>query len=219
MAIDTKGWLCPAFTEDGSMMTGVNFGSRGIAASLLGGLLASVALGQAEAPSSRSVYQRRGGESARARSAHQRASRGDGFGRQAGDNGAAAGEPRRLPSAALGAQAARRLPRAAEPRGYSAKGLFPAGRALAGVGGRPPSLQRQNRPLRASPSQGVVPAFFPAPLAAIEASPAAEPAPAVAAAPVDAQTIAAQLTATKPGEHPLLPAIRWATTTFKKLDA
>lgn len=74
-------------------------------------------------------------------------------------------------------------------------------------------------PPAAAPSQGVVPAFFPAPLAAVEAGPPTEAAAPTPTPPSDAQSIAAQLTATQPGEHPLLPAIRWAKVTLAKLDA
>ncbi|HEX5442170.1 MAG TPA: DUF1571 domain-containing protein [Pirellulales bacterium] len=202
------------------MVRGVNLRSRVFAAGMLGGLLASVALGQSDAPSSRSIYQRRAGEVSRTRPSDERALRG---------GSPSSVEPRRLPPA-TGQQAARQMPRASGPRGsgprgYSSKGLFPAERSLADAArrrvSRPNQTAQSNQKLPANfaPSQGVVPAFFPAPLAAVEANAAAEPAPVAPAVPLDGKTIAAQLTATQPGEHPLLPAIRWAKVTLKKLDA
>lgn len=197
------------------MVRGVNLRGSGITAGLLGGLLATVAWAQSDAPSPRSVYQRRGA-SAQDRSPQSRAY--DVGSATPRSNHPSATEPRRLPPPALGQGAARQLPRASGPRGYSAKGLFPAERSLADAGRRRPAPNKNVR-TSAAPTQGVVPAFFPAPLAAVEAHPPIEPSPAAAAAPLDGKTIAAQLTATQPGEHRLLPAIRWAKLTLKKLDA
>lgn len=199
------------------MVRGVNLRGSGIAAGLLGGLLATVAWGQSDAPSPRSVYQRRGAELSRARLADQRAATS---GRSAArSNDPSAAEPRRLPPQVLGQRAARQLPRTSAPRGYSAKGLFPAPRSLADAGRRRADAPNTAAPTRPAPSQGVVPAFFPAPLAAVEANATIEPPPVTPAAPLDGKAIAAQLTATQPGDHPLLPAIRWAKVTLKKLDA
>lgn len=60
---------------------------------------------------------------------------------------------------------------------------------------------------------GVVPAFFPAPLAAVESA-----APAEAEPKLTSQQICKQLTP-QPGEHPLLPAVRWAKQISTKLES
>ena len=212
------------------MVTGMDGRCGGLAAVLLGGLLATAAFGQAafgqsEAAAPRSVYQRRSandvgrGNPAPRPSDRRSTDRGLGVGSPSAKRAAAAprtAEPRLLPQTP--GQQARRLPRASTPRGYSSKGLFPAGQSLADSNLR--SAPRPMTPPLAGPSQGVVPAFFPAPLAAVEAGASAEatpvaPAPAL---PLDAAAIAAQLITTQPGEHPLLPAIRWARQTLEKLD-
>jgi hypothetical protein len=63
-----------------------------------------------------------------------------------------------------------------------------------------------------SPNQGVLPAFFPAPIGV------GEPSKPVDVAATGSQQIALQLNATAPGEHPLLPAVRWAKACMSKMD-
>lgn len=210
------------------MVTGMVGRRRILTASVISGMLAAAAFGhaafaQSDATAPRSVYQRKIRSDAQSANPAPRApskqssNRGFGYGIRAAREARAA-EPRRL-SQALGEPAARPLPRATGPRGYSSKGLFPAGRSLADANSRSRSAPKQTLPPAAAPSQGVVPAFFPAPLAAVEAGPPSEAAAPTPAPPSDAQSIAAQLTGTQPGEHPLLPAIRWAKVTLAKLDA
>lgn len=203
-------------------MTGIRVRSCVWATGLLGGLLAAVAWAQSDAAQPRSVYQRRtASPAARGAAAtpatEKRSPRGYGLGPQAARNRGAAAkttEPRRLPPDTAGPSAARRLPSASGPRGYSSKGLFPPARSLTDVGTLSRPALRPMAPT--APTQGVVPAFFPA---AIETSPSAAATPAAPAPPLDAPAIVAQLTATQPGEHQLLPAIRWAKQTLAKLDA
>ncbi|HEX7447311.1 MAG TPA: hypothetical protein VF306_07190, partial [Pirellulales bacterium] len=90
------------------MVRGVNLRGSGITAGLLGGLLATVAWAQSDAPSPRSVYQRRGA-SAQDRSPQSRAY--DVGSDTPRSNHPSATEPRRLPPPALGQGAARQLPR------------------------------------------------------------------------------------------------------------
>lgn len=71
---------------------------------------------------------------------------------------------------------------------------------------------RTMTPTTITPKQGVLPAFFPAPIGV------GEPAKPVDVAASGSQQIALQLNATAPGEHPLLPAVRWAKGCIQKMD-
>ena len=104
-------------------------------------------------------------------------------------------QPQRLPAASD--RGAQQIVRDQRPQG----GQLPPG----GLGASPAGLGQ--RPIR---DPNVRPAFFPAPAEAAKAETgsATEPAPAS----IPTQLIAA------PGEHPLLPAVRWAKTGIAKLD-
>lgn len=120
-------------------------------------------------------------------------------------------EPRRLPGAKAGQLGARPLNRPNPANGYLSQGLADAQRTA-------PRASPPRRPAAsaaratATARQGVVPAFFPAPIGAAETT------KAVDAPPSASQQIAMQLNSTAPGEHPLLPAVRWAKLCMQKME-
>lgn len=111
-------------------------------------------------------------------------------------------------AAARGTTSGQRAARPARrPGGYLSQGLSEArGNADRARTSSPvPAPRSQPKALPPAASQGVVPAFFPAPLAATGDFPRnAEP-----QHPASYQ-IALALNSPAPGEHPLLPAVRWA---------
>lgn len=98
-------------------------------------------------------------------------------------------------------------PAGRRPRGYLSHGLSEARKSSDRKNTISPPQARRPVPKTAPPaaSQGVVPAFFPAPIgAAAELPRNGEPQhPA-------SFTIAMALNSPAPGEHPLVPAVRWA---------
>jgi len=117
-------------------------------------------------------------------------------------------EPRRLPGAAASQPGERALRRPTRAKGYLSQGLAEAQRS---------SMRRLPAPRPATgattmSTQGVVPAFFPAPIGAAEAP------KGVDAPPSASHQIAMQLNSTAPGEHPLLPAVRWAKLCMQKME-
>lgn len=122
--------------------------------------------------------------------------------------------PRRLPSQAsaqpLAGARSKSRPKA---RGYSSRKIQRGSPAPAST------VRATNPPAGAAPAErgrgpsGVVPAFFPAPLPAVENAAIAEAEPKATS-----QQICKQLTP-QPGEHPLLPAVRWAKQISKKLES
>jgi hypothetical protein len=121
---------------------------------------------------------------------------------------APAAEPRRLPIATAGqAAGARPITRSRRPRGYLSQGAADARRPA-------PRAPAGRSPAALAAPQGVVPAFFPAPIGGT-----AEPARAAADSSTASQQIASQLNNTAPGEHPLAPAVRWAKVCMQKMDS
>jgi hypothetical protein len=127
--------------------------------------------------------------------------------------------PTSPPRELAGQSAARPLPAAnqkprAKPRGYSSRSIQHGRPAKVAA----PAVARQPAPSQPATEQGrnpsgVMPAFYPAPLAAVEGAALAEADPKNTS-----QQICQQLTA-KAGEHPLLPAVRWAKQISKKLES
>jgi outer membrane lipoprotein-sorting protein len=169
-----------------------------------GGLWVAPLWGQAPSSTDRSVYDRRAPSKPSAASAST--------------------QPRRLPAAGPAEQ--RPLARPSRAKGYLSQGL-------ASTQGRRPTPNTQPRqpagatrtltpttltPKTAAvtratlPNQGVLPAFFPAPIGV------GEPSKPVDVAATSSQQIALLLNATAPGEHPLVPAVRWAKTCMQKMD-
>jgi hypothetical protein len=114
------------------------------------------------------------------------------YDRRQPDSSASTTEPRRLTTDA----GARPLVRPNRAKGYLSQGLADAQRAA-----------------RRSPNQpiGVLPAFFPAPINGAEPKP-------VEASLNNSQQLAMQLNAPVQGEHPLLPAVRWAKLCMQKME-
>ncbi|MGH7139988.1 MAG: DUF1571 domain-containing protein, partial [Pirellulales bacterium] len=102
-----------------------------------------------------------------------------------------------------------------QPRGYLSQGVSDARQAAKRSPIGQASAIRSTLPATSAPrgSQGVVPAFFPAPINGTgEAARAADQQPA------PSQQIALQLNSPAPGEHPLLPAVRWARQCLQKMQ-
>lgn len=115
-------------------------------------------------------------------------------------------EPRPLASDA----SARPLARLNRAKGYLSQGLADAQRATRRSPSQP--VVRSAAPNRSTtiPTQGVLPAFFPAPINGAEPKP-------VEASLNNSQQLAMQLNAPVQGEHPLLPAVRWAKLCMQRM--
>jgi hypothetical protein len=170
--------------------------SRAVALVLLGGGGWGAALGEGGGTAKRSVYDRTPAKS----------------------SAVSAVEPGPVPAVAPSEQRPLTKPRRA--RGYLSHGLSDARKAAASSTSQPSPMARPTSPATKAPQsaapaagQKVMPAFFPAPIGAIgESSRAAD------AAPPASQQIALQLNNPNQGEHPLLPAVRWAKHCMQKMQ-
>jgi hypothetical protein len=166
---------------------------------LVGGLWTAPIVAQSPSSTGRSVYDRR----ATADSSNVSAS------------GAAATPPRRLPAGNAGV---RPLSKPTRARGYLSQGLADAQRATRRASSDRSAVQPAAGvrlvPTKqtTTPTQGVLPAFFPAPIGV------GEPPKTVDSSAGNSQQLAMMLNAPVQGEHPLLPAVRWAKLCMQKMD-
>lgn len=119
--------------------------------------------------------------------------------------GAAQMAPRGLKPTTAAAGRSTSAPR--RPGGYLSQGLSEARGSANRAQSKSQTQARRSSPKSpsATASQGVVPAFFPAPL-----SPAGELPRVGERQPAASYPIALALNSPAPGEHPLVPAVRWA---------
>ncbi|HQU41509.1 MAG: hypothetical protein B7Z73_00170 [Planctomycetia bacterium 21-64-5] len=115
-------------------------------------------------------------------------------------------EPRRLPTSQAGKSVERGVGRPRRAQGYLSQ--TPSGPPRTTSGAHP--AVRRAVPTPNSMAGGVVPAFFPAPIAGVE--------PPKAVDANASQQIALQLNSAAPGEHKLLPAVRWAKLCMQKME-
>lgn len=183
----------------------------------MGGAWETASWAQYESPAPRkSIYERRGPALNPSSQAAVAQPTNDVQSRRAPSSVEQVPAPRRLPSQAAAQPLAGARPKSKpKARGYSSRKIQRGSPVAPGtVPTNPASMPVAGAPAeRGRGGSGVVPAFFPAPLPAVENAAVAEAEPKLTS-----QQICKQLTP-QAGEHPLLPAVRWAKQISKKLDS